>query len=319
MSEVAEKTAEVVAENVEEAIDGVVDVVEVARHNIPLLVGAFVAGVAGGTGLGYFLAVKKLGKEFDARLEEEIADAKAFYATFNKVDVDGAVLTPQEVMEQRHGAAAAAEALNVYQGNPETPAETEEELIAEAKEEQGHPSDEAMDEAQIRKIEEARVHSVSIDKEVGPGGGEITEVVEKTETRNVFVDPNFDLDEEMKFRTPDKPYVITHDEFYEAELDYDTITLTYFETDDTLVNEKDEPIPNIDEMVGDDHLVRFGHGSKDKNIVYVRNEKLQSDFEIIRSSGSYLEEVLGMPDEGEKSLKHSDQRDRRRAFRHGDG
>jgi hypothetical protein len=136
------------------------------------------------------------------------------------------------------------------------------------------------------------------------------------ETRNVFLDPSFDYDEEVKLRTPDKPYIITHDEYFAAEKEYDTQSLTYYEDDDTLVNENDKPVDDLD-LVGEDHLARFGHGSKDRKIVYVRNDKLGIDFEIVLAKGSYLE-ALGLGPEPNE-LKHSNQRDARRAFRHGDG
>lgn len=286
----------------QQAVDGAVEVIEVVRNNIPILFGVFVVGVAGGTGLGYFLAARKLGKEFDARLEVEVQEAKEFYASYNKVTLTGEPLTPQQVMDQRHGVGAAAEAVREYQGMTE----------------RSTVEDDEMDETQIRKIEDARVHSISIDKEVAPGGGEITEVVETRQSRNVFTDPDFDFEEEKKHRTKRKPYIITHDEFYANEEDYEQSSLTYYEMDDTLCDEADKPIENTDTIVGDDHLVRFGAGSKDPKIVFVRNERLETDYEIVKSTGSYLEEVLGMPEEKSTELKHSDQRDRRRAMRRDD-
>lgn len=293
MSEVAE----VVAENVEEAVDGVVDILEVTKTN-PVVVGVAVGfGVLIGAAGGYFVAKQKLKSFYEDLATEEIAQAKEFYAALNKVDVEsGDVLSPMEVLDRTNP--EAAEALRNYQG------ENEEELIEKAKDEQGGPWDEAMDEAQIAKIE-GRLH-----------GGTIEAGAEE-KTVNVFVDPQFDLEEESKYRTEDKPYIITHDEYFSAERDYDNISYTYFEVDDTLVDEQDKPVEDVDGLIGEEHLARFGHGSKDNNIVYVRNDKIQSDFEIIRSRGSYLEEVLGMPEEP-NSLKHSDARDRRREFRRGE-
>lgn len=300
MSEVAEKAAEATAEVVEEAVDGVVEVVEVVRNNYALMGVVLVAGVAAGTGLGYFLAAKKLGKEFDARLADEVQWAKEFYASFNKVTTDGDPITPQEVMTQRHGPEAAAAAVRDYQGltpDEDGLVEIEEGILVDPQ-----------DEAQMTKIEK----SIRVET---PEGDAVT----VTENRNVFKDPHFDLEEEMKHRSEDKPYIIHHDEFYEAALDYDTIQLTYYEVDDTLVNEQDKPVEETDKMIGDDHLVRFGHGSKDPKIVYVRNDILKTDFEIVKSTGSYLEEVLGIPEDDTNSLKHSDHRDQRRAFRRGEG
>lgn len=303
MSEVAEKAAEVTAEVVEETVDGVVESLEVIRTNPVLVVVAGAVGlVAGGVG-GYFIAKKKLKSFYEDLAVQEIAEAKSFYAQVNKVDEDGAVLTPQDVLTQRHGEEAAT-ALRTYQG-------TEEETIADAKDEQGGPWDDEMDEEQMRKLE-ARLLADSPDQIVKTTDIRVEETVE---TRNVFDDPNFDLEEEKKHRTKNRPYVITHDEYFAAEDEYEQISLTYYEEDDTLVNEKDTPINEIDKMIGDEALARFGHGSKDKNIVYVRNDRLQSDFEVIRSSGSYLVEVLGLAPEEPNSLKHS--ADRRREFRRG--
>lgn len=288
MTEVAEKTAEVVAENVEELVDGVVDTVEIVRNNpVTLALVGLVGLAAGGVG-GYFFAARKLGKQFEERLEEEIEQTKEFYAGIYKTDTDGAVLTPQDVLSSRMGQEA-VDAVRFYQGRTaEAPA----------------PSEEDLDELEMSPEEEALLDR-AVEAAKAP-----------SESRNVFVDPNFDFEEELKYRTPDKPYIITHDEFFENELDYEQSSLTYYEEDDTLINERDEPQREIDKLIGEDHLVRFGHGSKDKNIVYVRNDRLQLDFEITKSSGSYVKEVLGMLDEGGTSLKHS--AEARRAFRRGD-
>jgi hypothetical protein len=66
------------------------------------------------------------------------------------------------------------------------------------------------------------------------------------------------------------------------------------------------------DLVGDDNL-RFGYGSNDSNMVYVRNPRIEMDMEIVRSQGTYTKEVLGFDDEAE--LKHSG---RRRRFRESD-
>lgn len=303
MSEVAEKAAEATAEVVEESIDGVVETLEVMRNNPVTLALVGAAGLVAGGAVGYFVARKTLRSFYEDLASTEIEQAKEFYAGVYKTDPDGAVLSPMEVLESRHGSEAAAEALRGYQGRQAAEKILERDEMEVALDEQ--------DEAQVRRLEERRRHEVEETPD------EVIETV--TETRNVFIDPNFDYDEEVKHRTKDKPYIITHDEYFEAGKDYDTVSLTYFEDDDTLTNERDEPIREIDKMIGEDHLVRFGHASKDKNIVYVRNDRLETDFEIIKSTGSYVEQVLGMLDGDDDSttLKHS--ADQRRAFRRGEG
>lgn len=107
----------------------------------------------------------------------------------------------------------------------------------------------------------------------------------------------WDYPAEMAQRTPDEPYVIHQEEFNEEEPGYPQVTYTYYATDDVLTGEDDIPVPHADIVVGQTNL-KFGHGTDDENVVYVRNDKLELEMEICRSPGSYEIEVLG--------LEHSD-------------
>ena len=53
-------------------------------------------------------------------------------------------------------------------------------------------------------------------------------------------------------------------------------------------------IPDADDAVGEMNLHRFGHGSGDNNVVYIRNDRLENDFIVLRSQGEYAKEVLGL-------------------------
>ena len=119
--------------------------------------------------------------------------------------------------------------------------------------------------------------------------------------RNVFTDAveAFDIDEEVKTRTPDAPYILEHDEFFNSE--WTSATLTYYEEDDVLLDPNDEIIDDVDRLVGEANLRRFGFGSRDNNVLYVRNENEERDFEIIKVQGSYSTEVFG-------TVKHADER-----------
>lgn len=136
---------------------------------------------------------------------------------------------------------------------------------------------------------------------------EASESEDKVVTKNVFQGPKseeeWDYEKEAEFRADEAQgvYIIHHDEFMENEPEFEQITLTYFEEDDVLADDKDEAIPDQDRVVHRTEFEqKFGHGSKDNNIVYVRNENLNTDFEILRSTGSYAREVLGF-------LEHSDE------------
>ena len=116
MSQVAEQTAETVADVVEEGVDGVVDVIEFTRNNPWVLAAVGALGlVAGGVG-GYLIAKNQLKSYYDDLSTQEIAEAKEFYASLNKVSVDGEPLTPQQVLAEKHGPDAVAEAVRRYQG-----------------------------------------------------------------------------------------------------------------------------------------------------------------------------------------------------------
>ena len=104
-----------------------------------------------------------------------------------------------------------------------------------------------------------------------------------------------DLDEAK--RTVDQPIVISAMEFLYNELDYMQSSITYFVGDDVLSDERDEVIPEVDRIVGDDNLLRFGERSNDENIVYIRNNNLRHEFEVTKSTGKYGTEVLGLDDD----------------------
>lgn len=90
-----------------------------------------------------------------------------------------------------------------------------------------------------------------------------------------------------------KPYVISMDEFMANESNLGQNTLTYYETDDTLVDERDHPMAAPNDVIGSNFRVEFGVKSSDANTVHIRNEKLGLEFEVVRSYGSYKREVLG--------------------------
>lgn len=92
-------------------------------------------------------------------------------------------------------------------------------------------------------------------------------------------------------------YIISAEEFNTEMLHYDKLTITYYDEDDTLADEQEEIITDIDDVVGDDALTKFGYMSGDADIVFVRNEGLAVDYEVIRVFKSYSETVLGIIEE----------------------
>lgn len=80
-----------------------------------------------------------------------------------------------------------------------------------------------------------------------------------------------------------KPYIITPEEFGEFD-EYETISLTYY-VDKVLVDDNEHPVDDVDDIVGFDSLNRFGEYENDS--VFVRNDKLKCDYEILLDQRRY--------------------------------
>ena len=88
------------------------------------------------------------------------------------------------------------------------------------------------------------------------------------------------------------PYVISIDDFGQEE-GYDTITLTAY-SDGTIANYADDELEDPESTVGEDVLSKFG----DEDVVYIRNDRLKADFEVVRDNRTYVEVVGDSPTEG---------------------
>lgn len=103
---------------------------------------------------------------------------------------------------------------------------------------------------------------------------------------------NYEL--ELKSRTPEAPYVIHQNEYNHSNAEYSKVVYTYYAIDDVVANSEDErPVPHADAVIGWGNL-KFGHGSDDADVVYVRNDPLEIDMQICRINQSFEEEVLGI-------------------------
>jgi hypothetical protein len=234
-----------------------------------VLVGSGIALAAATT--GYLFAQKKLKAKYEKISEQEISEAKQFYAVLNSKETPGEAVE-RLIPSQSESLTSAAEALRSYQG--EEVENSEPDVVVE-----------------VNVFERAQ------------------QDVE-----------DFDIEEEMKNRTRNVPYIIHHDEYMEADPGYPQQTLTYYEGDDTLTDEQDTPIIAVNDVIGEGNL-RFGYGSGDSGTVFIRNDKLSLDFEVVKSDGKYAHEVLGFEHSDMPGSRHRDRHQRRnqnRKFRDAD-
>lgn len=283
---------------IEQVADQIEEVAQVTRALTGREVGFFVAGagvgVAIGFSIGFFALNKRVEKKYDDITSAEIDKMRVQYnrhyaemqkvmagpkPPLDKVMSDLGYIPGKDVPDEQQARFSAVELEAIAQANANHPGE-----------------EEAEDEPQEEEATDT----------------ESPRLVPATEVTNVFTAPvegeQWDYSTETANRSREAPYVIHIDEFRQNEPEHEQQTLTYYEVDDVLADTHDHTVDDIDKVVGLGSLERWGHGSQDANVVYVRNEVLMLDVEIIRDRGSYADMVSG-------SIRHSHTVDRIRRSR----
>jgi hypothetical protein len=298
-TEVLESGLEKVADVVPEALDKSVHVtanvtrrgVRAFRNPKTMLLMLSIGGAVAGAALGvvaYKWQKKRLEKEFEERLDRELEEMRQFYIRRYK---DGKFATPRTAAEKL--IEEAADAANQYAGEDPPTEEARKDVPVEKNQ---------------RRYDKVETNTQArADIQTGP----VT--IEQTVDNGVLVDgkplvaEDWDAEAEEARRNPEAPYVISFEEFNENTYEHPQSTITYYMGDDVLADETDQMIDDVESVVGTDNLARFGHGSRDPNVVYIRNERLEADYEVTRSTGRFSEEVMG--------LRHSDSTPRLRKAR----
>ena len=108
------------------------------------------------------------------------------------------------------------------------------------------------------------------------------DLIEYEDIANIYKEGGAD---NMPTSEPREPYVIEPVEFGELD-DYKTFELTYYE-DGILEDEDYDIVKNPEEILGPDALGSFGEYEDDS--VFVRNERLRADFQILKDYRTYDE------------------------------
>lgn len=270
---------EVVADVMDEVADTATEMADISREASGRAFGwgftGLLIGLGAGAAGGYFFAKRQLEDAMHAEVDEEVARVT-------------------EEMRAHYQAKAAA------QENTETKAS-----VADIIHKQNYatpvspPTDEPQMGAPVGVAPPAAV--VAAAEEARKAEAEQAEAAAAMQTRNIFTDTpdqeTWDWDRERKMREKlheSSPYIVHADE--RQATDFEEHTLTYYVADDVLCDEADNVIDpqDRDGMVGESNLDRFGHGSGDPNIVYVRHDEDERQYEIVRSEKSYVEEVIGI-------------------------
>lgn len=222
----------------------------------------FLGGAVVGATTGYLVTKKILDARYDALMQEEIRKTKDFleYGRPTIVNTEKEYATPEEAVQ--------ALLVKPYQPSDD-PRPTVEEVLAEVR----------------------NVNKNVFDDEPSEDEYDVDD--------SAYGIPDFVYDDEVKKRSALLPYVITDEEFAEGDPRHESFSLTWYAKDEVLADDNDEIVDDVAGAVGQENLLRFGHGSNDDRIVYIRNEKRRVDFEIAKHDGSYAE-VVGLEDYNRK-------------------
>lgn len=253
------------------------------ESNRLLIVACSAMSAAAGAVVGYAVASKILEEKFQEQLKVEIEDARSYFQNMYS--------TPTFVVEEPSAEEATLleavkEATDEHDGMPEDAVGN---ALAAQRTYSGNEEETQQDPGDPRPPVNVVINNIF--EEATPTGDEVLEALQAS-------------------RDPSSPYIITKEEFYLNEPDFEQKKFTYWDGDDILVDDQEELNPVDNERVaGEDNLARFGTGSGDEHVLYVRNETLDPpiDLHITRSMGRYSVEVMAL-DEGEPHLQHSQPR-----------
>lgn len=234
-------------------------------------VGSFAAGAGG----SYIFFSKKLEKHYRLVADEEVLAAKIFYSKRAKVDefsdptalVEDLGLSPEPVEEEDEDDALEPSQANMLKGA-------------------------------IEILDQQKYTNYSKAEHIPepPSPREVEEV--KQSVRNNIFDQaraEYVQADELAKMAEGKPYIITVADYMSGKSGFAQMTLNYYMEDDVLANEIDIPVEDQEATIGEDNI-RFGCGSSDPSVVYVRNDEKYEEYEIIRHTGSFAEEVADMYD-----------------------
>ena len=85
----------------------------------------------------------------------------------------------------------------------------------------------------------------------------------------------------------DFPRTISASEMLNQNQWYSKVTLTYYAGDDVLTDDQDEPIEDPMDIIGEHFKELFGMNEDEPDIIYVRNDDTESDYEVVRVDASY--------------------------------
>lgn len=131
--------------------------------------------------------------------------------------------------------------------------------------------------------EEAAEEPLFTDEEIEEARGNLQDIIDKytgdPDTVEQFVERSLGA-----IQNPKPPYVISRAQYaYDEDYDdFDKETLTYLPRFRVLLDDDGELAGDPGDLVNWRCLTRFGDQSEERDTVFVRNERMKTDFEVVR-------------------------------------
>lgn len=238
------------------------------NKNALKIVGVFTGGLAVGSVTTYFLTRRAFRQLADAEIENVKEHYRLIREKENLIPLDDALRMTKYVQTSE---------------DPENPVLTEED-------ENGEPVESVED-----TVERGRVLVQNVFSQT---------TIELTEDEEAAAVPA----QFTPKRSATEPYVISADEFMddieEEGVEYERVSLTYFEDDNTLIDERESIVTDVETTVGFANLGKFGVGTTDKHMVHIRNDFRRILFEVARDERSYTEVVQGISPEQMEAISN---------------
>lgn len=287
-----------------------------------------VAGLGVGFGAGYFVATRRMQKVFFEALEEEMEEYRREFGQHNRVtkiykspmEAVEALIPPDERLSLQEDIFEMEETITQEDYAPVTSDEAEKSFFEQQREkfeseraanlqkisapdESDDPKDVGIITRNLWDVPEPTPEELGEDIKVSSDDSDESEDVENT-------DDIPERDPRLPEIDTSKPYVISYQDFMDDSIhEGDKISLVYYEADDILADEGNQVINAVDDVIGIGNLAYFGIVSQDKNIVHIRNEAFEADYEVVRDTRSYAEVVFGVRPEknGPRRMRDDDE------------
>ena len=232
----------------------------------------FVGGAAVGGSIGWFVTKKKYEKQMDEAVEREVKDVREWYERHYEED--------KELIEKADlllGTRFTSKMISEVEDTEEVVEdESPDDNLVRAGERAVESYTERMnrrkdDLLRPERMQYDRVSYNSFSKQ------KIVEDIEEKEVDEVRLKQN---DDDPR----DDIYVISAEQFAHERLGFDKVTLYWWELE-RILSEEDMAILDVPDILGTGWEGKIG--TEEKDVVYVRNENLETDYEVVVPHNSF--------------------------------